>query len=236
MMPVLLENYVGTVSLYVALAVAIFILCGGTCVCGHCCALANALLRFVLPFHHTLQRILIALPQAIEQLPAVDDQVVNHHILDIRPEYGIDIKKIISDIIDTLNQVSLDYPPPEKPMKYRRLPRKLDVRGWRCKLNVRWKRKMKFIRAVLWCVNHKDVTINGFQNEIEAEEDTENNSYSNSRESHINLKENCSEEFLLAPHRDEDADLNETTLLQGQPRKLTMFKAKPNGKLTFHWE
>ena len=234
-MPMLLETYVDTTSLtwliYVTLAVNIVILCaGGTCVCSHCCAFANAVFHFVLFCLHTLQRVLTALPQAIEHLP---EPAVNHYILDLRPEYGVDIKKMISDIVDALNKVSLYYPAPEKPtIKYRNLPRKLDVRGWRRKLNQRWEKKMKFIRGVLWHVKHKYVLSNESQNEVEANsqrEDTVNNSYSSLRESH-------SEGFLLAPHRDEDADLHETTLQQGRPHKLTMFKAEPNGELIPHWE
>ena len=161
------------------------------------------------------------------------------------PEYNVDIKKIVSDIVDALSKVSLHYPAPEKPTKYRSPPRKYDIRGWRRKLNERWKRKMKFVRAMLWRFKYQDVSSVESQNEEASaqREVVENNRYSSSRESHSNSKESCSnsreshlEEFLCAPDRDEDADLHETILQQGRPHKLAMFKAQPNGKVTPHWE
>ena len=261
-MPMLLETYVGTISVtwlvFVALAVAIVFLCaGGTCVCSDCCALSRAVFHLisfvVICWFHILQRISISLSQALEPLPAANGQVVNHYIQDIVPEYNVDIKKIVSDIVDALSKVSLHYPAPEKPTKYRSPPRKYDVRGWRRKLNERWKRKMKFVRAVLWCFKYQDVSSVESQNEREASaqrEVIENNRYSSSRGSHSNSRESCSnlkescsnsreshlEEFLRAPDRDEDADLHETILQKGRPHKLAMFKAQPNGKLTPHWE
>lgn len=256
-MPMLLETYVGTTVtwlVFVTLAAAIVFLCaGGTCVCSHCCcALARAVFHFVnlvaMCWFHILRRISIALSQALEPHPPENEQIFTHHIWDVEvvPEYNVDIEKIISDIVDALNKVLPHYPVPEKPRKYRSPPRKYDIKGWRRKLNERWKRKMKFVRDVLWCFKYKDVSSVESQNEREPSsqrEVTENNSYSNSRESRSNSREGCSnlweshsEKFLLAPHRDEDANFHETILQQGQSPKLTMFKAKPNGKLTPHWE
>ena len=249
----LLETYIGTTSVtwlvFVTLAMVIVFLCaGGTCVCSHCCALARAVLRLislvVMCWFHVLQRITIALAQAHEPIPAADEQVVNHYLQDIVPEYNVDIKKIISDTIDALSnyKVAQHYPAPEKRTKYRSLPRKYDVRGWRRKLNEKWKRKMKFVRAVLWHFKYNGMS--SVEGEASTEREvTENNSYVSSRESHSNSRKNCSnsresrsEEFLPAPHRDEDADLHRTILQQGRPHKITMFKADRNNKLTPHWE
>ena len=129
-MPTLLESYFSGLSLiqlnYFTLAVAIFIAYGSTFVCVQC-SLVNSVLNFTL----FCLRILITLPQAVEEyLSAGNEAGYNHYILDVRPEYGVDINQIISDILDVLNQDSLDYPVPEKPTKYKSAPRKFDVKGW----------------------------------------------------------------------------------------------------------
>ena len=197
--------------------------------------------HFALFCFATLHRALIAplnaLPLApAEQLPAANEPVDNHYILGIRPEYGTDINKMISDIVDVLNRVSLDYPAPERHKKYRRPPSKVDRKGWRYKLNERWKKKMKFIRAML---RYRDVSNNEFQDDggrgTSSERESMENSYFISvRESYSNSRESHSEKFYVGPYRDEDDNLNETILFK--PHRVTMLKAMPNGTQVTQWE
>ena len=228
-MPTLLESYNGALSLiqlnYFALAIAIFITCGSAFVCVHC-SLVNSVLNFTV----FCLRILITLPQAVEEYLSARNEVdYNHYILDIRPEYGVDINQIISDILHALNQGSSDYCVPEKLTKYRSAPRKFDVKGWRRKLNERWKKKMKFMRAIILGIKYK-------WNDIEYEAFSERESMRSSRYSN----ESRMEKFVLGPEppeRDEDDDLDRTIVYPDHLHKFSCFILEAGkGSSTPDWE
>ena len=162
----------------------------------------------------------------------------HHHILDTRPEYNdVDINAMIRDIITTLQQVSLDYPSPEKLRKRRRLPHKFNTKGWRRKLNERWKKKLKFIRSMLSYVRPRgSMSCDEHQDEMEASSQREYIEYG-SYSSFIKEEPLEEEFFFLAPLRDEDDDLDETILYgtENHPHTLTMFKSTPGDTLIPHW-
>lgn len=215
----LLERYLSTVSLtwlnYVTLAIAIFVICGGAFVCVHCSPVVN----FVLVCLNALKEILI-LPPSVEYMPAERELAINHHILSVRPEYGVDISKVISDIIDVLNQAPLEYPTPEKPKKYRTRPHKVDVRGWRHTLNERWKKKMKFMRVKLLQL--------GIKEKHKKYQDKMIESLS------LNTRICQSEEFILLPVSDHDDDV--IVCEDKLTRKITLFKATADGIHIPHYE
>ena len=232
-MPVIFDP---TWLMYIILAIA-GILCVHCCLCVDCLrpflfTAINALSRFIFACRNTLRCLLVTLAQTMAH-PQPAPVVNHHHILDIRPEYGGDITTMIRDIVNTLQQVSFDYPSPEKLKKHRRLPQKYNTKGWRRKLNERWKKKMKFIRSMLLYVKcGSAVSSNDYQDEMEAiswQEYIEHSSYSSF------AGEQPLEEFFLAPQRDEDDELDKTILFEGQPRTLTMYKSKPDGTRIPHW-
>ena len=224
--------------MYITLAITA-ILCVHCCVCIECCRpllvkAINALLRFISVCRNALMYLLIALAQAMAH-PQPAPVANLHHILDIRPEYDdIDINAMIRDIITTLQQVSLDYPSPEKLRKRRRLPHKFNTRGWRRKLNERWKKKLKFIRSMLLYVRLRG-SVSGHELQDEMEASSQREYIEHGRYSSFTW-ERPLEEFHLAPLRDEDDDLDKTILFEGQPHTMTMYKSKPDGTLTPHWK
>lgn len=248
-MPELLEYDVCDIAFTwlnsVILAVAIVTLCGGACVCfdPSLIIVAVDITLFAL---NTVQRTLNALLQTIKGHFSVGTgAATNHHILNIRPEYGGEFSKLINDIVGVLLSTSFDHRTPEKRRKHRNLPRKFDTKGWRRVLNKRWKTKMErikaFMRAILSRQKHKQMAVNSFQGESNIfntegnsfrqennsqEESMENSSHSNSRESNL-------EKFIMPiPQRVTDL----THIRNDQPRKITMLKVMPNGKRICHWE
>ena len=236
-MPTLLESSFSALSLmqlnYLTLVITVVIFGASTIMCVQC-SLVNAIINFTFFCLNNLKRIFLTLPQVVEDLSTRNEAGSSHHILDVRPEYGHDINLIISDILDVLNQDSLDYPVPDKPTKYKSVPRKFDVKGWRRKLNERWKKKMKFIRVILMGVKYKkDVSWNDIEQEAVSERETMRSSRSSC------TSESCTEKFVFGPKppvRDEDDDLDVTTVYPDHLHKFSCFVAEADDSRVPDWE
>ena len=261
-MPTLEEHDVSTLSRawlqYVTLAIGTVILCGVVFACSRLCAqwfCINSVVIFTKFCLNVLKRSLVSLPPIIKYLPAANGAGINHYILDLRPEYGTEIGRIITDIVGVLQHSSVDHPAPEEHPNHRRLTCKYDVRGWRRKPNERWKKKMKFFKRVVG--RRKNTSSNNHQDESESvtscqSEDTERNNYSNqqsfstmescfnsSTEEFVmevqNSREKYSEEFSVVPWNDEDPTLEETIVYTTPIRKADLLKKKPDGTLVPHY-
>lgn len=222
----LLESYISTTPLtwlgYATLAIAI-VLCGGAFACFNC-SLFDLVLNSTLFSMNVLQRAANDLLRTIkEHFSATNDTAINHHILNIRPEYGVDINKIINDITSVFSCMLMDYPVSERPKKCRSPPRKFDVRGWRRRLNARWKKRMIF--------KLKQVPSNDFPGESSGYSfPGESSSYSNSRTSHL-------EQLIIkVPQRDTDPNLDKTLPCYPRLRKSIYLKGKADGTRIAHWE
>jgi len=237
-MPVFLESYITntfTWLSYAILAVAI-VLCGGACVCVNC-SLLNVVLNFILSSLNILQQTLNEVPKTIkERFSATDDNTINHHILDIKPDYDIDINKIISGIANVFNRVSVEYPVSEKLKKYRSPQPKFDVRGWRRRINERWRKRTKKIKSLMLGFKDKQVPSDDIPGESEETSGylflgggKESSSSSNSRISY-------SEQLIMQPQRDTDPNLNKTRICHTPQRKLICLKAKADGTWITHYE
>lgn len=233
-MSILLENYLSTTSLtwanYVTLGIAVVVVCGGAFACVQC-SLGNAVLNAMLSCLSILRRVLIALPPIVkEYLPAASEAGVNHYILDIRPEYGVDINQIISDIVDVLNQGSLDYSAPEKTTKYRTPLFKFDVKGWRRTLNERWQKIRRWKTQRKFRKAKRDKAEASYINvcDIEREAHSQRESFKSSNCS--NSIESRSEKLILEPQRDEDNDLDMTILPYNCNVKLSLVYREAGAK------
>ena len=247
-MPTLLESSFSALSLlqlnYLTLAITVVIFGASTIMCIQC-TLVNAIINFTFLCLSNLKKSFLTLLQVVEDFSTRNEAGNSHYILDVRPEYGDDINLIISDILDALNQDSLHYPVSDKLTKYKSVPRKFDVKGWRRKLNERWKKKIKFMRAILLGAKYKkDVSWNDIEQEAVIERDTEQEAVSeretirSSRSS--GTSENCTEKFVLVPKppvRDEDNDLDVTIVYPDHLHKFNCFVAEAdNDSRVPDWE
>ena len=238
---------------YLTLAITVVIFGASTIMCVQC-SLLNAIINYTLLCHSNLNKAFLTLPQVVEDLSTRNEAGSSHYILDVRPEYGDDINLIISDILDALKQDALDYSVPDKPTKYKSVPRKFDVKGWRRKLNERWKKKIKFMRAILLGVKYKkDASWNDIEQEAVIERDTEQEAVIerdteqeavSERETMRSSRssctsESCTEKFVLGPNppvRDEDDDLDVTIAYPDHLHKFNGFVTESDDSRVPDWE
>ena len=226
--------YLSTASLtwanYVTLGIAVIIVCGGAFACVQC-SLGIAVLNVMLFCLDTLRQVLITLPPIVkEYFPAASEAGTNHYILDIRPEYGVEINRIISDIVDVLRQGSLDYSAPKKMTKYRTPLFKFDVKGWRRTLNERWQKIRRWKKQRKFSKAKRDKAKASYINvcDIEREAYSQRESFKSS--SCSNSIESRSEKLILEPQRDEDNDLDMTILPYNCNDKLSLVYREADAK------